>query len=1023
VRSPERERWHRHPADVARLIANLVLLGALAVLTAGAPDQLRSLSVDVIAVFENIPSGLANAFVGSVQLVAVLTPIVGGAMLVARRRLDLLALATLAATVAAVAMVLASGRVESTIPLDELGYDRIESWFVGRTFPSSTFLAAMTAVLVTAGPWMRRSWRRAGWLLLAAVTVARIVTATEVPLRIGVLLALGAAAGSATLVIFGAPRRRVDPAVVSQALATSGIPTASIELVADDRGVPTFRAVTTHPVDQRHPTVFVKVLGRDERDTDLLLSAWRRLTLRGLGDDSPRGRPQRVVENEALALAMVRSAGASAPEPLVVTSTDAEASVLATAWTDGTPLDELDELGDDVSDAVLTGLWSQVSLLQDRRLAHRALHPSNVLVSDGRATMVDLRRADLDASDEVLGADVAELLASLALQVGAERAVASAAAGLSREHLVRALPLIQLPVLSPTIRAETKRRKPLLDDVRRLTAEAAGVEAVEIAPVRRITLKGAVSLLGSVVLTLYVFQLVANWSETWAAFTSADTVYLIPIAVMAVAGFFAGALSLVGAATVELPYLQTTQVMFAQSFLNRFTPANAGGMAMRMRYLQLNGLDGTSAAAAVGLTSVASGAMQAVFIVVFFIWGGTSDRFDDFEMPDVGGILIAVLVIGAVGGAVVLSGWGRCSRSWPARSRRTDGLLFEPKWDGFRCIVFRDGDEIELASRNQKPFNRYFPELLPAARRRAPRAVRGRRRDRRPDARAAGSTSTPCSSASTRPSRGSGCSPSETPASFVAFDLLALDDRRPDRHDPVRRAAALLEEVLAPNARRCTSRRRPPTRRWPSDWFTRFEGAGLDGVMAKPLDGVYTPDKRTMVKVKHERTADCVVAGYRIHKDGEGVGSLLLGLYDDAGRLHHVGVCARVHRGVPARAARRPGAAQPLERRRARRPPVAGVGRACRRTASGADAGRLQPVERRQGPVVRAGPGRAGGRGHVRSAREAAGSATVCSSCAGAPTARPRAAATTSSTSPTPGPLRGARWAARSRGPALPPAG
>jgi glycosyltransferase 2 family protein len=648
---PTRERWHRHPSDVARLVASLVVLAVLWTIATWRAEEARALSFDIVALFDNLGSGAANAIVGLSQLVAVVAPVAVTLGLLVRRRLDLLALFSLAALVAAVFMALTTNRFQS-VPIEDLGYDRVQSWFVGGTFPSSTYLAALTAVVVTAGPWMRRPWRRAGWLLVAATTVARVVTATEVPLRIGVLLALGAAAGSATLVVFGAPRRRVDPVTVSAALAAAGVPTTSLVQISEHGGVPTFRA----DVDGAPDPVFVKVLGRDERDTDLLLSAWNSLRLKGLGDDSPRGRPQRVMENEALALALARGAGASAPEPLIVTRTEQEASVLATTWVDGTPLVDL---GEGVADTTLVQLWGQVQRLQRRRIAHRALHPSNIIVGNDGVVLVDLRRADLDASDEVLGADLAELLASLTLQVGLDRAVSTATEALPARDLARALPFLQLAVLSPAVRNEMRRRKPLIDELRARVAHDTGVTDIQIAPVSRITLKGAVSVLGSLVLAAYVFTVVANWDETWSAFTAADTVYIVPILALAAAGFFAGALSMLGAATVELPFLRTSQVMFAQSFLNRFTPANAGGMAMRMRYLQLNGLDGTSAAAAVGLTSAASGTMQVVLIVVFFIWGGTTDRFDDFDAPDVGGILLAVIVIGAVVGAVVLSSWGR----------------------------------------------------------------------------------------------------------------------------------------------------------------------------------------------------------------------------------------------------------------------------------------------------------------------------------------------------------------------------
>ncbi|WP_394552770.1 ATP-dependent DNA ligase [Agromyces sp. MMS24-JH15] len=213
----------------------------------------------------------------------------------------------------------------------------------------------------------------------------------------------------------------------------------------------------------------------------------------------------------------------------------------------------------------------------------------------------------------------------------------------------------------------------------------------------------------------------------------------------------------------------------------------------------------------------------------------------------------------------------------------------EPKWDGFRTIVFRDGDEVELGSRNERPMTRYFPELVEELKANLPErcVVDGEIvlvRDGRLDFDALQQRIHPAASRVKLLAE-------QTPASFVGFDLLALgDDDLTAR--PFGERRRLLEDALAGASDPVFLTPATTDLEEARDWFTRFEGAGLDGVVAKPLDGAYQPDKRVMFKVKHERTADCVVAGFRWHKSGPIVGSLLLGLWGDDGRLHHVGVAA-----------------------------------------------------------------------------------------------------------------------------------
>lgn len=232
-----------------------------------------------------------------------------------------------------------------------------------------------------------------------------------------------------------------------------------------------------------------------------------------------------------------------------------------------------------------------------------------------------------------------------------------------------------------------------------------------------------------------------------------------------------------------------------------------------------------------------------------------------------------------------------------------DGWIYEPKWDGFRALVFKDGNELYVQSRDLKPLNRYFPELEAPLRAALPeRCVL----DGEIVIATNGVLDFDALLLRIHPAKSRVAAlAAETPASFVAWDLLALGDEDL-REAPQEARRAKLETVLG--------RAKPPIHLTPmtrdravaEDWFQRFEGAGLDGVMAKPASSPYAPGKRTMTKIKHARTADCVVAGFRWYKGAkdELVGSLLLGLYDDAKKLHHVGITAAFTREVRAKLAK-----------------------------------------------------------------------------------------------------------------------
>ena len=301
----------------------------------------------------------------------------------------------------------------------------------------------------------------------------------------------------------------------------------------------------------------------------------------------------------------------------------------------------------------------------------------------------------------------------------------------------------------------------------------------------------------------------------------------------------------------------------------------------------------------------------------------------------------------------------KLARELPTSGGKAGDFLFEPKWDGFRAIVFRDGDHVEIGSRNEKPLTRYFPDLLDPLRAHLPDrcvvdgeiviATEGGLDFDRLSLRIHPAASRVATLAE------------ETPASFVAFDLLAEghDDLRAA---PFRERRARLERALRDAEPPVLLTPATTDRALAEEWFERFEGAGLDGVVAKPLDGSYEEGKRTMQKVKHQRTADCVVGGYRVHKDG-GVGSLLLGLFDAGAVLHHVGVASSF--AAPLRAQLLDELA-PYRDRRARRPPLARLGRSRRVRLRAAPSRRPEPVDGREGPELGTAAHRARRRGGLR---------------------------------------------------------
>lgn len=650
-------RWARHPADAARLAAALAVvvlgLGVVAVF----PGDLRAVSADLVRLARHVPDVIQQGLLGVVQLLALATPVVLVAIaLWWRRPLQVGVAVAGAAAAGAVVALLQEWLDRATPQAVERGLD-VRSWLTGAAFPSASYLAGLAAGITVLAPSFSRRWRRALWIWMVGLCLVRVFTAVAVPLHLVTTVALGIAVGSALLVALGSPARRFDLVALEAALGRIGLAVDGLALdhqVDGDGGLS--RRLRGSLVGD---PVVVEVVGRDERDADLLVRAVRALRVKGLEEDRPGWSPVAAVEHEALCSLLASGAGVRTPAVLGVSETADGDGVIVSADPGGRPLAALEEPA--LTDDVLDQVWAQLAALHRRGLAHRRPNLDHVVLDDaGQVHLRGFRAGRLAADLRLLGADVAELLVAQAARVGVERALRGAIANVARAELEAALPMVQPLAVSAATRAEVKQHadKELWDDLRGALQTHLGVESYELTRLDRISFGKLVSLFGGTVLVYVLLAFVSNWAAIRESLGDADWSYLPALVALTLVGFAGGAWSLQGAVTVTLPFWETLQVMFAQSFLNRFTPANAGGMALRTRYLQRHGVDITLSAASIGLTSAASGAMQVLLLVVFATWAGSSQDLG-FSVPDTAAIARVIVVVLALAGGLYLLPWGR----------------------------------------------------------------------------------------------------------------------------------------------------------------------------------------------------------------------------------------------------------------------------------------------------------------------------------------------------------------------------
>ena len=637
---------YRHPGDVIRLISGSVLLGCSLTASAAALRWLLGPAAPVV-------DGLGPArrvTIGLVQVACLAAAAVVVAAALRSRRFRLLAGLALAAAAAAAIAIGIFSLFGGQHP-DALTRNLTRgSWLAGAAFPGPALIASAAAVVVAAAPWLSRPWRRAAWLTLLLVAAARLLTGTVLPMELILAIATGVTVGAAVLVAFGVPDRRMGPDEVADALCGAGIAVESVrpaEVTA--RGSRKFAAVAA---DGRR--LFIKALGSDQRDADLLYRAYRAVRLRNVGDTRPAASLFHAVEHQALVGVMAERAGVFVPAVDRVVRAGDDTALLVMEWVDGSSLEQVQVTGD-----LLVRLWAQVDKLHRAGIAHRSLRAANVMVSPaGLPRIVDFGFSELAATPRQMDLDVAELLASLATLAGEDRAVAAAAEVLGAQGVAPAVPLLQPLALSAATRRAVAGHDGLLARTRSAAAAACAQDAQDLARVQRVRPRTLLAIAAAAGAFYYLLPQLANVGSSWRAMQSAHWMWLPVIIAFSVLTYLAGAISLQGSVTVRLPFWPTVLTQGASSFVNRVSPANVGGMALNVRYLQKSGVEPSAGVAAVGVNALAGVLVHAVLLVIFFSWAGRG-LTRAFKLPSSSKLLVILALVAAVIGIVLATRQGR----------------------------------------------------------------------------------------------------------------------------------------------------------------------------------------------------------------------------------------------------------------------------------------------------------------------------------------------------------------------------